>query len=147
MKHQIPIKYCLFTNNYILKEEDIKNDKSIEIVYCNELGYYTKKIEINKKRRVYSNNKLNYTCIEILESDNIKNYFKFESEVYENNINLIDKEVFMLQYLNDNNLSFTFGKILLIRDNIIEHNIPFNSLYCVIDAKKISQKMFRKLEW
>ena len=126
---KFPIKYCLFTNNYILKEESRKNDKSIEIVYCNELGYYTKKIEINKKRRVYSNNKLNYTCIEILESDNIKYYFKFELEVYENNINLIDKEVFMLQYLNNNNLSFTFGKILLIRDNIIEHNIPFNSLY------------------
>ena len=124
-----PIKYSLFTNNHILNEESIKIGKSIEIEYYNDLGHYTKKIEINKKRRIYLDKKLNYTCIELLESDNIKTYFKIESEIYENNINLIDKEIFMLQYLNNNKLTFSYGKILSIRDNIIEHNIPINSFY------------------
>ena len=53
---KFPIKYCLFTNNYILIEESIKNDMSIEIVYCNELGYYTKKIEIKKKEYILITN-------------------------------------------------------------------------------------------
>ena len=124
-----PIKYTLFTNNHILNEESIKIGKVIEIEYNNELGYITKKIEITKKRRVYYDTKLNYTCIEILDSDNIKNYFKIESEIYQNNINLLDKEVFMLQYLDNNNLKYANGKILSIEDNIIKHNIPINNNY------------------
>ena len=124
-----PIKYTLFTNNNILDEESIKIGKVIEIEYKSELGYIIKKLEITKKRRVYYDTKLNYTCIEILDSDNIKNYFKIESEIYKNNVNLLDKEAFMLQYLDNNNLKSANGKILSLEDNIIKHNIPINSHY------------------
>ena len=124
--NNFPIKYTLFTNNHILDEEKIKNGKTIEIEYYNEIGYITKKIEITKKRRVYFDAKLNYTCIEILESDNIKNFFTIESEIYQNNSNLIDKEAFMLQYSNDNNVTYSYGKILSLEDNLIKHNIPIN---------------------
>ena len=129
MDKDFPIKNTLFTNNHILKEESVKIGKVIEIEYLTELGYIIKKIEITKKRRVYFDTKLNYTCIEILDSDNIKNYFKIESEIYQNNINLIDKDVLMFQYLNNNNLASANGKILSIEDNIIKHNIPINSHY------------------
>ena len=128
--NNFPIKYSLFTNYHILNEENIKIGKIIEIEYYDEIGYITKKLEITKKRRVYFDSKLNYICIEILPSDNIKNYFSIESEIYQNNVNLIDKEVFMFQYLNiSNNLSLTKGKILSIEDNLINHNIPINNNY------------------
>ena len=123
-----PIKYALITNNHILDEESIKIGKIIEIEYYTEIGYITKKIEITKKRKVYFDIKLNFTCIEILDSDNIKNYFLIEQEIYQNNMNLLDKDVFMLQYLN-NNLSYNYGKILSIEDNLIKHNIPINNNY------------------
>ena len=126
--NEFPIKYSLFTNYHILNEENIKIGKIIEIEYYDEIGYITKKIEITKKRRTYFDQKLNYICIEILPSDNIKNYFSIESEIYQNNANLIDKEVFMFQYLN-NNISLNKGKILSIEDNLINHNIPINNNY------------------
>ena len=108
--NNFPIKYILFTNNHILDEESIKIGKIVEIEYYSEIGYITKKIEITKKRRVYFDPKLNYTCIEILESDNIKNYFIIEPDIYQNNMNLLEKDVFMLQYLDNNNLSFNYEK-------------------------------------
>ena len=120
-----PIKYALFTNNHILNEENIKIGKVLEIEYLNEIGYIIKKLELTKKRRVFFDIKLNYTCIEIFETDNIKNYFFIEQEIYQNNINLINKEVFMVKYLN-NNFSFNSGKILSIEDNLITHDIPIN---------------------
>ena len=127
--NNFPIKYILFTNNHILDEESIKIGKIVEIEYYSEIGYITKKIEITKKRRVYFAPKLNYTCIEILESDNIKNYFIIEPDIYQNNMNLLEKDVFMLQYLDNNNLSFNYGKMLSIEDNLIKHNISINNNY------------------
>ena len=128
MDKNFPIKYALFTNYHILKEENIKIGKYIEIEYFNELGYIIKNIEITKKRKVYSDSKLNYICIEILESDNIKYFFKIESGIYQNNINLLDKEAIMFQYFNNNFLSAN-GKILSIEDYLIKHNIPINTKY------------------
>ena len=46
-----PIKYALFTNNHVLDENNIKKGKIINIEYNNE----TKTIEIDEKRRVYTN--------------------------------------------------------------------------------------------
>ena len=54
-----PIKYALFTNNHVLNENDIKKVKKINIEYNNKI----KKIEIDEKRRVYTNKQLDYTCI------------------------------------------------------------------------------------
>ena len=119
------IKYFLFTNYHILSENDVKIGKIIEIEYLGEFGYMTKKIEITKKRRIFFDTKLNYTCIEIFESDNIKYFFKIESEIYENNINLLNKDVLMF----DNNFSSKSGKLISIEDNIIKHNISINNHY------------------
>ena len=115
------IKYILFTNYNILDEESIKVGKLIEIEYLSEIGYISKKIEITKKRKVFFDTKLNYTCIEIFDSDNIKNFFKID---FQNNTNLIDKEVMMF----DNNFNSKSGKII-IEDNIIKHNISINNQY------------------
>ena len=120
-----PIKYILFTNYNILDEKSIEVGKLIEIEYLTEIGYISKKIEITKKRKVFFDMKLNYTCIEILESDNIKNFFKIDLDIYQNYINFIDKEVMMF----DNNFNSKSGKIISIEDNIIKHNISINNQY------------------
>lgn len=87
-----------------------------------KLDIFQKKIEITKKRKVFFDTKLNYTCIEIFDSDNIKNFFKID---FQNNTNLIDKEVMMF----DNNFNSKSGKIISIEDNIIKHNISINNQY------------------
>jgi len=123
MNKSFSIKYILFTNYNILNEENVNISKILEIEYLSEIGYISKKIEITKKRKIFFDIKLNYTCIEILNTDNIKNFFKIESEIFQNDMNLINKNVIMF----DNNFLSKNGKILSIEDNIIKHNIQINN--------------------
>ena len=61
---------------------------------------------------------MDYTCIEIFESDGIYDYFKLDPIIFTNNKNDVinDLEIFILQYPG-NELSFSYGKILKIKDN------------------------------
>ena len=102
----------LLTNNHILS-----NTKIDDTIHLNYLSQY-KKIEITDKRRIYTNNQLDYTFIEIFPEDNIKDYFK----KYPNDIiNLKEHDIFILQYPN-NVLSFSYGQIKSINENEIRYN-------------------------
>ena len=69
---------------------------------------------------------LDYTCIEIFDSDNIKKFFRIDDNIFINKIRLIDKEIFILQYpLGE--LSFALGKIVDIQDDMICHNVNTES--------------------
>ena len=75
-----------------------------------------KKIKITGERRIYTDKFLDYTCIEILETDNIinfketKNLLKIELNALKNNYP--NKQIFILQYPKGDNLAFSSGKIL-----------------------------------
>jgi len=110
---------CLLTNNHILNENDIKVNKVIIIEYKNKI----KSIEITEDRKVYTNKELDYTCIEIFDKDNIKDYFTIDENLIEHSIEIYkNKEIFILQYPEGNELSFSSGIILEIKDNKIIHN-------------------------
>ena len=118
----IPFKKVLFTNNHILneknKENNIELSNEIEIEYLNKI----KKINMKKNRRKYTNKNIDYTCIEILDEDEIKQFFKID-ESYFNNINILkDKEIFILQYPNGGELKHSSGRILDIENNEIHHS-------------------------
>jgi len=126
---KFPIKYALFTNNHVLNELNIESGNTIQFE-CLELQdsifsspYIKKKIEITDKRKVFTNEELDYTCIELFESDGILNYFKIDPKLfkYDKN-NLINNDIFILQFPNGNDLSFSYGKILSIKDNEINHS-------------------------
>ena len=100
----ILFKKCLLTNNHVLNENDIKINKEIIIEYKNEI----KRIEITENRKVYTNKELDYTCIEILDNDNIEEYFKIDNNIIEYSIDKYkNKEIFILQYPKGNELSFS----------------------------------------
>ena len=124
-----PIKYALFTNNHILDKSDIEIDEKIQINYLGKSYFNSsdntvkKEIKITDKRRVYTSEGLDYTCIELFESDDIKDYFnidkrifKFDSDIFNNS------DIFILQFPKDKNLSFSNGKIISFIDNKIIHN-------------------------
>ena len=106
---------CLITNNHILNENDIKINNKINIIYNN----VNKIIEINGKRNVFTDIILDYTCIEIFDTDNINYYFNIDLK----DINsYLAHDIFMLRYSDDEDeLSFSNGKIISINDNIIKH--------------------------
>ena len=118
----IPFKKVLFTNNHILnennKENNIELSKEIEIEYLNK----TKKIKMNKNRRKYTNKNIDYTCIEIFEEDEIKQFFKIDDSYFDNINKLKTKEIFILQYPNGEELKHSSGKILNIENNEIHHS-------------------------
>ena len=119
----ILLKKCLLTNNHILNKNDIKLNKEIILEYKNEI----KKITITGNRKVYTNEELDYTCIEIFDTDNIKDYFKIDENLIEYSIeNYKNKDIFILQYPKRNEISFSSGIILDIKDNKIIHNSSTN---------------------
>ena len=114
-----PIKYALFTNHHIFN--DIKVGKIINIEYLTDKVYKEKKIKIDENRRVYTNEELDYTCIELFESDDIKDYFKIDEKLLSDNNYIINKDIFILQYPKGNEISFSYGKIISIKDGQLIH--------------------------
>ena len=105
----IPFNKCLLTNNHILNMNDIQKDRKINFEYKNE----KRVIEMTEKRRAFTNQELDYTCVEIFKKDNIGNYFQIEPYILENESNkFIENDIFILQYPLGKDLSFANGKIL-----------------------------------
>ena len=118
-----PIKYALFTNNHVLDNSNIEIGNTINFEYLVNSSYVKKEIKLEKNRKVFTDEALDYTCVELLESDNIKEFFKidpklfkYEKKYFKNN------DIFILQYPGGNDISFSYGKILLINENIIKHS-------------------------
>ena len=119
MNNYCPFKYCLFTNNHVLNKSNIEIGNNINFEYYNG----DKKIEIAKNRKVYTNEELDYTCIEIFESDGIINFFKLDPLIFKDDKKYLENsDIFILQYPNSNELSFSNGKIKSLKDNKIIHN-------------------------
>ena len=79
MNESFPIKYALFTNNHVLDEKDLNFGEEIQFeCLVSQKSFFSssykkemKKIKMNKKRKVVTNRKLGYTCIELFDSDGI----------------------------------------------------------------------------
>ena len=115
----IPFNKALFSNNHLLNETRIEINKYIEFEYL-EKNY---KIEITEDRMVFTNEFLDYTCIEILDNDNIniEKFFNIDQTIFNNKNSLKLKEIFILQYPYGK-LSHDIGKILEIDNTIIKHS-------------------------
>ena len=115
----IPFNKCLITNNHILDKKHIQINKVIKLIYKNE----EKNIKITKGRRTFTDAKLDYTGIEILNEDNINNFFKIDENIIENDPKIFaDQDIFILQFPKGNDLSFSSGKILKVNDWNMIHN-------------------------
>ena len=113
------LNVVLLTNNHILDEEFLKEGKIIEYESGNEI---IKQIKITKERRFFTNKDLDYTCIEIFETDKILNYFEINDDIMNGNIaKIINSEIFILQYPNGGEISFSQGNITRIMENKLLH--------------------------
>ena len=59
--------YCLITNYHIINNDMINYKEYIEIIINEKI----EKINLNYKRRIWRNEEIDYTCIEIIKEDNI----------------------------------------------------------------------------
>jgi len=113
----IPFKKALFTNNHVLNEEYIEKNKEIEFEYCKE----KKKIKITENRKAFTKKELDYTCIEIFDTDEINKFFKIDEDIINNKESLIDKEIFILQYPLGK-LGHAPGIIIDFKDGFLIHS-------------------------
>ena len=121
INRNFPIKYALFTNNHILDDKTLEIGNTIHLECYNSIK---KKIIINEKRKIFTDKRLDYTCIELMTSDAIINYFEIEPKLYKEKDKQIleNKDIFTLQFSKNYDISFSYGKILSLEDNIIRHN-------------------------
>ena len=121
--NNFPIKYALFTSYNLLKKKDSELGKSISFNYLNT----EKTIKLVGDRKIYTNEDLNYTCIEIFNSDNIKKFFTIKPYEEKKNYSK-EPDIFTIQYKN-NEISFSYGKIISIDDKKIIHNAISENKY------------------
>ena len=87
--------YCLITNNHVLNENDLEKDFITITFYSlknkdNQLQSekLEKQISLNLDRKIWTNEEIDYTCVEILEQDNIFqniNIFEIDDSCYNMN--------------------------------------------------------------
>jgi hypothetical protein len=111
----INFKHALFTNNHVLDEESIKIGEKISLEYKSELKYFT----LDEKRKVYTNKELDYTCIEIKDEDNVKDFFLIDEKILNGNCNYKNEDIIILQFPKGGEISFSEGKILRMNETQI----------------------------
>ena len=122
----------LITNNHVLNENDIDNNKKIKLMINNKV----KTIEIDNSRKKYTNpdKNIDLTIIEIKpKKDGINNYLEIdENDLYQDKesieLEYKKKSIYILNYSNEQSVSY--GLINYIKDNKrISHycNIEKNS--------------------
>ena len=120
----------LITNNHIINQNDIKNNKKLSIYLDKEI----RSIKIDEKRKRYTNEKLDITIIEIKEEDKLNNeyielddniidYFKLNKKEKPNYINELycNKSIYILNYPEGNNIVVSYGKPPKLSDMGISH--------------------------
>ena len=95
-----------------------KQEKKIKLKYQQKVIT----LDITEKRNAFTDEKLDYTCVEIFDEDGINNFFEIDINDFKNKKLLKNQEIFILQYNNNRLLAFSSGKILYIGDNKIIHS-------------------------
>ena len=101
---------------------------SILLMICCSVACNNEKkvIEITKNRFTCTNEKYDYTCIEIFENDSFNNYFEIDGNIDTDNPDeqYKNQEIIMVQYPNLEEASFEKGKVNSIKNNYqIFHSI------------------------
>ena len=119
----------LMTNEHVIKKEMIESNEIVDIYYNCEKNW--SKIKLDKTKRYIAYNKnLDIIFIEIKSENKIKEkYFLLPNM---NNIDYINKDIYIVQYPEGKNLSHSDGKIKDIKD------INFELVYLPV-LKKVHQ--------
>ena len=110
----------MITNYHVIDEKILKNDEIITVSINDDKEI--KNIEL-KNKKVYTSEKYDTTIIEINpEIDKIYKYLELDDRIFNENINIYNKTIYILQYYNilhSQKASVSYG----ILKNIEEYNI------------------------
>ena len=112
---------CLMTNEHVITQEIIE---SKEIIYINyDCENKIKKIELGDKDRYIKYDKImDFVIIEIKPKDKIKEKYFLLPYNNDKNENLINKDIYIVQYPEGENLSYSEGQIKQINNFELIYN-------------------------
>ena len=105
---------CLMTNEHVITKEMIQFKEIINIKYNYEKKWIQIKLD-EEKRYIKYDNEMDITIIEIISDDKIKEKYFLLPNI-DNNINYINKDIYIVQFPEGKYLSFSEGKVKEIKD-------------------------------
>ena len=123
----------LITSNQVINTDDIQNNRNISLYLDNKK---IKTIKLDNNRLKYTNEKFDITILEIKENednlnntyleldDEIINYFKLDKKDRPKNLDILynNESIYLLNYLKDNDIYVSYGKLLDINHKELFHN-------------------------
>ena len=111
----------LITNNHVLNNDDIQNDKKIEFTIND--GKIIKNINIDNSRKKFTNKELDVTFIEINpKKDKIDYFLDVDDSINTDLENIYNNEsIYVIHYPKRNYANVSFGLSKMIKDNDINH--------------------------
>ena len=111
--------YCLMTNEHVIRKEMIETNENIDVYYDYEDKWIKIKLDINKRNIIYDLEK-DIVIIEIIPDDKIKEkYFLLPNIIDKNYIN---EDIYIVQFPEGKNLSYSKGKIIDMNNFDIIYN-------------------------
>ena len=117
----------LTTSYRLINDEYLKENREINLLLNDNT---TKVIDLDKKRKIYSNKDHDITLIEMIKNDKINNYFELDENVLsgENPKTLYEnKSVYIIHYLNMENVSVSYGFLSELNESEIKHTCIIKS--------------------
>ena len=106
------------TNNHIINEEIIKSNKEIQVMLNDDKQMKVIKLE---NRKIYTSDKYDTTIIEIKSNeDKINNFLELDEGIFNDNINIFNKSIYILQYptsLNEQKAALSYGILKSLESN------------------------------
>ena len=111
----------LVANNHILGSEDIKIGETTTLSLEEEKDSID--IIIDSSRIVYTSENYDITFVQIFDKDGINNFFEIDEKIYSNedSLNLIYKELYILNYQDKNKIYISCGNLLQLKNDCIYH--------------------------
>ena len=99
---------CLMTNEHVINKDMIESKEIIDVKYNCEKKWI--KIKLDEKERFIKYNKeMDFSIIEIIKDDEIKKKYFLLPNL--NNIDYKNKDIYIVQFPEGKNLSYSVGKI------------------------------------
>jgi len=113
---------CLITNYHVLDKDYLKTENHIKLLIKDKSEEKIIKLK-NKNRRIFFDDKIDYACIELLEEDNIYDFFIVDPRIYNKNYRhkIFEKETIVISGFP--------GKTNLITDDGIINSIEKSGIF------------------
>ena len=110
-------KKVILTNNHVINEDFLKNEKKLKILINNE----KKEINLELQRYKSTDKEIDYTIIEIREEDGINDYLEIDEDIYQKNYK--NEIIFSEQFPRGDKLNYSHGKIITKNKNLFLYSL------------------------